>query len=366
MVTPVPDDRWFMTRALALAERGRGNTSPNPMVGAVVVTPEGVVAGAGFHERAGGAHAEVNALRAAGPAARGATLYCTLEPCCHTGRTGPCAPAIARAGIVRVVAAVEDADPRVSGRGFAMLREHGVDVTTGICETEAMRLNEAFFTFVRLRRPFTIMKVATSLDGRIAAAEGSRTPLTGKPANRRIQALRAEVDAIAIGSGTALVDDPLLTVRDLHRDRPLTRIIFDTRLRTPITNRIWSTLAQGAVIVMTTEAAVRQAPDRARALNGVGATLEALPERDLRTAMTRLADRGVTSLVIEGGAELHRAAWRAGIVDRVQVYVTPGSLGSQGVPWLRDTSLSIAALQSPSVESVGDDVLIQGDVYRRH
>src|SRR5687767_7457423 len=205
-----------MARALALAERGRGRTSPNPMVGAVVVDDEGVVVGRGAHEYAGGPHAEIRALDDAGERARGATLYCTLEPCCHTGRTGPCAPEIVDAAIARVVVATEDPNPLVSGGGIAHLRAHGVEVVVGVGRAEAERLNRYFFTGITERRPFVIMKAAVSLDGRIAAGKGVRTPLTCAAANRHIHRRRAEVDAIAVGSETVLVDDPLLTVRGTY------------------------------------------------------------------------------------------------------------------------------------------------------
>ena len=217
----------YMRRALFLAACGRGRTSPNPMVGAVVVSNDGVIVGQGFHQRAGGPHAEVHALEMAGDRARCATLYCTLEPCCHVGRTGPCVCRIVEAGIGQVVAAVQDPNPAVNGRGFEYLRAHGVDVRTGVGAAAAARLNQPFFTLMRARRPFVILKAATSLDGRIAAAPGQRTDLTSPAARRHAHVVRAEVDAIGVGVGTILIDDPLLTVRGVHRERPLTRVVFD-------------------------------------------------------------------------------------------------------------------------------------------
>jgi len=222
-----------MRRALFLAERGRGQTSPNPMVGALIVSPDGVIVGRGHHPRAGEPHAEIHALRDAGGRARGATLYCTLEPCCHTGRTGPCSVAVAQAGVRRVVAAVIDPNPRVAGGGVQYLRERGIDVTVGVLQHEATRLNDVFFTNVRRQRPYVTMKIAVSQDRGIAVARGVRTPLTSRAANRHAQRYRAEVDAIAIGSETLLIDDPVLTVREVYRHRPLTRVVFDSRLRTP-------------------------------------------------------------------------------------------------------------------------------------
>src|SRR5262245_30751192 len=224
-------DIEYMTRALDLAERGRGTTSPNPMVGAVVVRGDGSIVGQGYHEQAGGPHAEVRALDEAGELAQGASLYCTLEPCSHVGRTGPCVERVAAAGISRVVAATVDPDPRVSGRGFEVLRRQGIGVSIGVGRERALQLNRAYFTFKTRGRPFVIMKAATSLDNKVAAAAGQRTQITSDDSLRHAHAVRAEIDAIGVGSETALVDDPLLTVREIHRRRPLTRVLFDRRLR---------------------------------------------------------------------------------------------------------------------------------------
>src|SRR4029079_12245363 len=234
-----------MARALAIAERGRGRTSPNPMVGAVVVDQEGVVVGKGAHEFAGGPHAEVHALRDAGDRARGATLYCTLEPCSHVGRTGACAPVVAAAGLKRVVVATTDPNPLVNGSGLEILRNRGIAVTSGVLDHEARTLHAPFFTVMTRHRPFITMKVAMSADHRIALRPGVRTPLTGAAAFRLIHRDRAEVDAIAVGSGTVLADDPALTPRGAFRYRPLVRVVFDSRLRTPPDPRLVSTLNSG-------------------------------------------------------------------------------------------------------------------------
>jgi diaminohydroxyphosphoribosylaminopyrimidine deaminase / 5-amino-6-(5-phosphoribosylamino)uracil reductase len=369
----VHSDDFYMARALAVAERGRGRTSPNPMVGAVVVDAEGVVVGSGSHEVAGGPHAEVQALDAAGSRARGATLYCTLEPCSHVGRTGPCAPRVVDAGISRVVLAVKDPNPLVSGRGIGMLKERGVHVTAGVREEEARALNRPFFSVMLRRRPFVTMKVALSLDGRISEGAGVRTRLTGASADRYIHRERAEVDALAVGSGTVLIDDPLLTARGAFRHRPLVRIVFDTRLRTPAGARLFSTLDSGPVIIMTTAAAAGDAPDRLAALAAAGAevvTVGAGPEEDsaphrwpLRTALELLALRGLSSITVEGGAMLHRSLWDAGLADRVQIFRTPHNLGEQGIAWLP----SVAAgdgLGGITTARLGTDTLIEGYVYR--
>jgi diaminohydroxyphosphoribosylaminopyrimidine deaminase/5-amino-6-(5-phosphoribosylamino)uracil reductase len=354
-----------MIRALALAERGRGRTSPNPMVGAVVVDGEGVVVGRGAHEYAGGPHAEIHALRDAGDLARGATLYCTLEPCCHAGRTGPCAFEIVEAGVARVVVAIEDPNPLVAGGGIAHLRERGIEVSVGVGREDAERLNRPFFTRIARNRPFVVMKVAMSLDGRVAAGPGARTPLTGAAAHRAIHRQRAEVDAIAVGSETVLVDDPLLTARGAYRSRPLTRVIFDRRLRTPCSARVLSTLDAGPVIIISTPSAADTVPDRARALSVSGARVELLrPPGTIRTALELLASEGVTSLLVEGGPALHRAFWTAGLVDSVDMYVTPRALGSAGVEWVPFPILSSGLVTEMSTVPVGEDVRIEGYVHR--
>lgn len=354
-----------MARALALAERGRGQTSPNPMVGAVVVDPEGVVVGRGAHRAAGGPHAEIHALEDAGDRARGATLYCTLEPCCHTGRTGPCAPEIVEAGIARCVVATEDPNPLVAGGGIAHLRERGVEVAVGVGRAEAERLNRPFFTRITRQRPFVIMKVATSLDGRIAARRGVRTALTSAAANRLIHRQRAEVDAIAVGSETVIVDDPLLTARGAYRSRPLTRVIFDRRLRTPPRARVLSTLDAGPVIIMGTPSAADSEPDRVRALAAAGARVELLPQpATIRTALELLAFEGISSLVVEGGAALHGAFWTAGLVDGVDIYITPRALGQSGVEWVPFPVLSSGLVTEICTAPIGEEVRIQGYVHR--
>ena len=357
------NDSYYMRKALALAERGRGRTSPNPMVGAVVVDADGVIVGRGRHEVAGGPHAEVNALADAGSRARGATLYCTLEPCCHTGRTGPCAPLVADAGIARVVVAIEDPNPLVHGGGLRYLASRGIGTTVGILSAEAERQNEAFLTFMRRGRPLVILKAAVSQDGAIAGPRGAPVRLTGSAADRRIHRHRAEVDAVAVGSGTILADDPLLTPRGAHRARPLTRVIFDTRLRTPPSARVLSTLDAGPVIIMSTAAAHAGAPEAASALAESGARFELLDHRDLRHALTRLGALGLTSVVLEGGATLHRAALDAGVVDVVHVYATPRRLGPDAVPWVGDR-IRLDELHDRRTTMLGDDVLVEGHVHR--
>jgi diaminohydroxyphosphoribosylaminopyrimidine deaminase/5-amino-6-(5-phosphoribosylamino)uracil reductase len=368
------DDAAHMARALLLAERGRGRTSPNPMVGALVVDGDGVIVGRGSHERAGGPHAEVYALVDAGDRARGATLYCTLEPCAHTGRTGPCAPRVVEAGIRRAVIAVEDPNPRVGGRGLQYLRDHGVEVQVGVMGAEAARLNRPFFTYIERGRPFVTLKAAISLDGMVAARRGARTALTGPEANALVHQERAEIDAIAIGSETLLVDDPLLTARGVYRDRPLVRVVFDRRLRTSPAARLFSTVDAGPVIVMSNASSRLREPARADALERVGAQLELIEEVELdgrreaasaaflRGALARLARREIVSLVVEGGPALHGAFWGAGLVDRVELFISPRAVGADGVEWTPMPDGSIASLAELTARPVGDDVRIEGFV----
>ena len=353
----------YMERALFHAARGRGRTSPNPLVGAVVVSAEGVIVGQGHHQRAGEPHAEVHALAEAGARARESTLYCTLEPCCHQGRTGPCVMRIVEAGVRRVVASVEDPNPLVRGRGFEYLRAHGVTVDVGIEAERAAAMNDAFFTLMLEQRPFVVLKAATSLDGRIAAAPGQRTALTSAPANRHAHRVRAEVDAVGVGVGTILVDDPELTARGVYRVRPLVRVIFDRRLRTPPNARVLSTREAGPVIIVTTAAFADRADVRAP-LEARGAEIEVAGDGDVRAAMHRLAEREIGSLLLEGGADMHAAAWDAGVVDAVRLYVTPHVLGADGVALLPGRTFSAADLHDRRVEPLGPDVLIEGYVHR--
>lgn len=355
-----------MTKALALAERGRGRTSPNPMVGALVVDADGVIVGRGAHEVAGGPHAEVHALADAGDRAAGATLYCTLEPCVHVGRTGPCAPRVAQAGIARVVVACEDPNPVAHG-GNQFLRQRGVQVTAGVLAKQAARQNAPFFTRISRGRPFITMKIALSRDGMVAAGPGVRTALTGAAASRFVHRERAEVDAIAVGSGTVLADDPQLTPRVAFRLRPLTRVIYDSRLRTPPDARLFSTLSAGPVIMMSTPDAIAAHPRRVAALQRAGASIEVAAPGSagaLEGSMTLLGAAGVCTVIVEGGPALHRAFWDADLVDRVQIIVAPRTIGANGLRWLGEPVTKSARIAWQPPRPLGDDVLLEGYVHR--
>jgi diaminohydroxyphosphoribosylaminopyrimidine deaminase / 5-amino-6-(5-phosphoribosylamino)uracil reductase len=354
-----PRDHAFMERALFWAERGRGRTSPNPIVGAVVVSADGVVIGQGAHLVAGGPHAEIRALDEAGSRARGATLYCTLEPCCHVGRTGPCVERIVASGISRVVAATRDPNPRVAGRGFSFLREHAVSVDVGIDGVGARRQNEAFFTWVEKQRPFVIVKSAVSADGFVGRRD-TRVKLTGVVADRWFQRQRAEIDAIAVGSKTLVVDDPLLTARDVYRHRPLTRVLFDWQLQISPSARVFSTLGDGPVLLIVSTEAAALRPARIDEMMRLGVGIEQFANRDVRAVLGRLAALGVLSLLVEGGPSLQSAFADAAVVDRIQRVVTPRVLraGVAAAPFV------IQAPEPARRLVLGDDVLIESDVYR--
>ncbi len=330
------------------------------MVGAVVLSADGVVVSHGWHEMAGEPHAEVKALDGAGERARGGTLYVTLEPCCHVGRTGPCTRRIIDVGVRRVVAAMRDPDPRVSGGGFAELNAHGVVVDEGVCEEDALRLNQAFISVKTRRRPFVICKVATSLDARVAAGSGQRTPLTSQEANRKTQLLRASVDAIGVGSETVLVDDPVLTVRECQRVRPLVRVVFDRRLRTPPTARLFSTMPAGPVIIVTNSRSGR-ASERVGTLEAAGATV--IEAGVLSDSLRALLAWDVSSMLVEGGPTLQSAMWQAGLVDHLHLVIAPHVLGPSGIRWLDTASLAFSSLSRLAVEPRGPDIWIEADVH---
>ena len=350
------DNVTFMERALLLGERGRGRTSPNPWVGAVVVRPDGVVVGHGTTEAPGGRHAEIVALDEAGDQARGSTLYCTLEPCSHVGRTAPCVERIVAAGVRRVVAAVADPNPLVSGTGITYLREHGVVVSEDVAREAASRQHAAFFTWIRTGRPFVIAKVAVSHDGFVSGPAGP-VRLTGPIADRYLHRERAEVDAIAVGSGTILADDPRLTARVAYRGRPLVRVVFDWRGRLSPTARVFSTLAAGPVIMVVLAGGGDARAQKLRSLRDAGVTVVEYAERNLADVLRWLGGRGVTSLLVEGGPALHGAFMDARLVDRTQIVTAPVMLGSGVRSRLTDADGTRRTVL------LGNDLLVEADVH---
>lgn len=371
-------DQQYMALALRLAAKGRGRTSPNPMVGAVVVAGNRIV-GQGYHRRAGGPHAEILALRAAGRRSRGAALYITLEPCCHEGkRTPPCVPALIESGLRRVVVAMQDPNPSVSGRGISLLRRAGMRVSVGCLRREAEQLNETYCHWMRTGRPYVFLKAAMTLDGKIAAASGESRWITGVEARRDAHRMRSQVDAIMVGVGTILKDDPLLTARPVGRaggatgPRQPLRVVLDSRLRTPEQARVLSlekgTGSPSSTLIVTTEMASKRRIERLRAR---GISVLVLPARNGRVSLSaclhRLGQLGVSSVMIEGGGELNATVLREKLVDRVRLYVAPRLLGgreSKGViggysPRRLTEAVPLTDMQT---KRIGRDLLIEGRI----
>ena len=340
-------DSSFMRRAFELAERGRGATSPNPVVGAVIVR-DGEVVGSGYHERYGSAHAEVNALAEAGSYASGATLYVTLEPCSISGNTPPCTDAIVAAGIARTVVPVEDPNPRVSGRGVSILREAGIEVDLGLMREEARRLNAPYFKYRSTGLPFTTLKLALSLDGRIAPPPGGPRWTSSEQSRELVHAMRANVDCVMVGIGTVLADDPLLTDRrpktgaqaphDTSSEggaRQPVRLVLDTDLRIPLDSAIVSSARDVRSIVACSESAD---PSRRALLESAGVTVWCVGATDgtldLPAVLKRAANEGHISVLSEGGAAVASSLLSGGLVDRVAFFVTPRLYGAAGVPAL--------------------------------
>jgi diaminohydroxyphosphoribosylaminopyrimidine deaminase/5-amino-6-(5-phosphoribosylamino)uracil reductase len=356
-------DTALMRRALRLAERGHGRTSPNPPVGAVVVSADGRVVGAGWHKGPGQPHAEREALQEAGGAAQGGTLYVTLEPCTVDGRTPPCVPLVIGSGVARVVAGCADPNPRVDGTGFAALSAAGIEVETGVMETDAKRLIQAFAKHVRTGRPFVTAKAAISLDGRVAAADGSSRWITGKTARRDVHRLRAHCDAVLVGVGTVVADDPLLTVRlrGYAEAQPL-RVVLDPSGRTPPTARVLN--ADAPTLVVVTEKAPA---DAVEALRATGAEVIELAARDGRTdlgiVLDELGRRNVMEVLIEGGPTVLGDAFERGLVDRTIAYVAPKLLGEAGPGMLAGVVVpnieQARELQFVSVRRIGADLKIE-------
>jgi diaminohydroxyphosphoribosylaminopyrimidine deaminase/5-amino-6-(5-phosphoribosylamino)uracil reductase len=354
-------DADWMRRALDLAERGRGHVEPNPLVGAVVVR-DGALVGEGWHEKFGGPHAEVNAFAASGEGARGATLYVTLEPCCHHGKTPPCTDAVLRAGVARVVAAMPDPFPRVAGGGFAVLKGAGVDVEVGVCEAEARRLNAPYLTLLTHGRPHVHAKWAMSLDGRIATRTGASQWISNEASRRIVHTLRGRMDAILIGVGTAHADDPQLTARP-PGPRTATRVVLDSAARLPPTSRLARTARDVPVLLATTDAAPAE---RVAALEGLGVEVLRLPATegrpDAAALLAELGRRRFTNVLVEGGAGVLGSLADTGLIDEVHAFVAPRLLGGAGA--LSPVGGRGAATVAEGLTLAGWDVqTVEGDVY---
>ena len=356
-------DESYMREALRIAEYARGRTSPNPLVGAVIVR-DGAIVASGWHRAAGEPHAEIHALRMAGELARGATLYVTLEPCAHHGRTGPCAEAVIAAGLARVVIALSDPNPLVAGRGIHLLTAAGIEVTTGICEDEARRQNEIFLKWVTTKRPFVTLKTAMTLDGKIASHTGASRWITGAAARARVHAYRNEYDAILVGIGTVLADDPSLTTRLEHGTgkNPL-RIVLDSEARTPLDAKLVADGAAPTIIVVSERADHR----RVNLLRACGAEVVTLGAQrvDIAALLDYLGARDITSLFVEGGAAVNWSLLAGGSVDKVHAFIAPMLMGGEtaktpigGTGF--DSPQTALRLHDMTVEQVGTDILVTG------
>ena len=364
------DDQQYMQMALDLAIKGEGYTSPNPMVGAAVVK-DGKIVGQGYHEMVGGPHAEVNALNAAGERAVGATLFVTLEPCNHTGRTLPCTQKILQAGIRRVVVAMSDPNENVVGGGSEYLKRHGLEVTTGVCEAQARKLNEAFIKYVTTGQPFVIAKCAATLDGRIATRTGDSKWVTGEAARRFVHRLRHAVDAIMVGINTVTVDNPSLTTRlDDRECKDPVRIILDSHLSIPPSARVLQQTSGSDTILVAGKGVER---NKKSALERAGARVIEAELRnnqiDMAALMVQLGAREISSILIEGGSRVMASAFSTGIVDKVQFFYAPKILGGDdGVPICSGPGPELmnqsVAIKDIAVHRFDDDVLIEGYIEK--
>jgi diaminohydroxyphosphoribosylaminopyrimidine deaminase/5-amino-6-(5-phosphoribosylamino)uracil reductase len=363
------DDEHFMKMALDLAQKGQGYTSPNPMVGAVIVK-DSKVKGKGYHQSIGEAHAEVNAIEDAGSQAKGATLYVNLEPCNHTGRTPPCTLKILEAGIKRVVMAMEDPNT-IAGGGAVFLKKHGVEVLTGVCEEAAKKLNEAFVKYVSTKRPFVLLKCAATLDGRIATRTGDSKWVTGEKARRYVHRLRHAVDAILVGIGTIHADNPSLTTRlDSKKGIDPVRIVLDTHLSISPDARILQ-LDSNSDTILVTGNTVSEAKKKRVVKKGVRLIEQPVKngQIDMKSLMVRLGSMGITSLLVEGGSRVIASAFSGGIVDKALFFYAPKILGGDdGIPicqgpgpQLMKDSIRVKDIR---VQRFDDDVMIEGYIEK--
>jgi len=365
---PVPDET-YMKRALRLARRGLGKVSPNPMVGAVIVRG-GRVIGEGYHRRYGGPHAEVNAIASAREATSGATMYVTLEPCCHYGKTPPCVEAVIKAGIKRVVIGTLDPFPEMRGKSLKILHQAGIETRVGVLEAGCLALNEVYFKYINTGRPFVTVKFAQTLDGRIATAAGSSRWISSPPSRKLAHRLRARHDAILVGAGTVLADDPELTTR-LVKGRNPVRIVLDSKLRLPLTARVLAGQERARTLVATTPAADGK---KLTALKEMGIeVLEVPPDAqgrvDLGGLLPRLVERQVSSVLVEGGAAVITAFLKAGLADRLVVFIAPRIMG-RGIEAVGELDIAeVARAIKVNYERVyrsGEDIVVEGRVEKEN
>lgn len=359
-------DHIFMKRALELATQGIGYTNPNPMVGAVIVKENKIIA-EGFHQNYGGPHAEINAFQNAKANVTEATMYVTLEPCSHHGKTPPCAYAIVEKGIKKVVIAMEDPNPIVSGKGIHILTENGIEVVLGVMKHEAQKLNEIFIKYITTKQPFCILKTAMTLDGKIATYEGDSKWISSQDSRTYVHKLRHQVSAIMVGIGTIIADDPMLTARlDKHPARNPIRIVVDTSAKIPLEANVLKIDDFTKTILVTTELASK---DKIKQLESLGINVLLTPLKnnqvDLKYLMTSLGERKIDSVLLEGGSTLNYSALDEGIVDKVISFIAPKIIGGAqaktpvgglGIPLMKDALI----LSDVSMSRFGDDLMVEG------
>lgn len=355
-----------MKRALELASKGRGRVNPNPMVGAVIVKNDQII-GEGFHEFFGGNHAEVNALNMAGENAKGAEIYVTLEPCSHFGKTPPCALALVKAGIKKVIIAMKDPNPIVSGRGIKILRDNGIEVVVGVCCEEAVKLNEIFIKYIVTKKPYVVMKTAATLDGKISTVTGESRWISSEASREYVHHLRNNMMGIMVGIGTVIADDPLLTTRiEGENCKSPIAIIVDSKLRLPMDSKILGTLKQRKIIIGVTEEADEA---KARRLEEMGVSIIKTPLKngrvDLNFLMTKIGEAGIDSILLEGGSTLNFSCLQEKIVDKVMCFIAPiilggekatTSVGGSGIKLLSEA----ARVSNIKLKNIGQDILIEG------
>ncbi len=357
------EDEHWMRRVLRLAEGGRGRTSPNPLVGAVLVK-RGKVVGEGYHARIGEAHAEMIALHQAGEKARGAALYINLEPCTHYGRTPPCVPQVIKAGLKRAVIGMEDPNPLVNGKGIEALRKSGLDVKVGVLEKECRKINEAFCKYILKKEPFIVLKVAATLDGKIATRDGDSKWISGEASRRYVHKLRGQVDGVLVGIGTVLKDDPMLTAR-MKEGREPYRIVLDSRLKIPEEAKVFEH-SPSEVILATTGSAPQ---DKIEKLEKRGARVLIVDSREgrvnLRSCLSKLGEMGVMNLLVEGGSQVNGSFLDEGLIDKFLLFLSPkwmgdpqavGIFGGRGVSSLKET----VAVKEIKTRRIGEDIFVEG------
>lgn len=360
----------YMERALELAAKGIGYTNPNPLVGAVIVK-NGKIIGEGYHEVYGSNHAEVNAFKNATEDVRGATMYVTLEPCSHYGKTPPCAKAIVEKGIKKVVIGLKDPNPLVAGKGIQILKDNDIEVITGVMEEEGRKLNEIFLKYITTKVPFCILKTAMTLDGKIAAYTGDSRWVTNEFSRKYVHQLRHRLSGIMVGIGTILADDPLLTTRlEIDNGSDPTRIIVDSTARIPLEAKVLHVESKAKTIIAATELAAK---DKIKALENMGIEIIITPLKsnrvDLTYLMKALGERGIDSVLLEGGSELNYSAIEGGIVDKVNAFIAPKIIGGRGAKTPIGGSGKAVMREAISIENLevqrfGDDVMLEGYIKK--